>query len=601
MKRAGLVPASELERVRAIAQVEILQRQRAGTWTAGAEPHWAYQDRPLEWITRYLEVPENTIRWTLAEEYGEHSWDGDRDPLIKILDALVDWKDVGVESATGTGKTFLAMCITYWFLACFRDSLVVTGAPKESQLLNMMWMEIGKKFPIFQRHFPDAELLPGSGKLRMKPAIEGKETWAAIAFVAGVGADEDTATRARGFHREHMLIITEETPGIHKSIMSSFSETRTDDHNLHLALGNPENRFDALHRFCFDMDESPQPGVVHVRISALDHPNIVTGKRIVPGAIGRVRLERRTKQLRQGSRKYNINVRGICPAQAEDAFISWDWCVMAAKRYDDKELRDGPLALGADVADSPEGDDAAIARWQGACLTEVESFEVEDAAEVGERVVGEIQSEENPINPHHVGIDAVGVGASAVNQAKRMGVRVRAIQSGAAPVPLVDYEARYSETAEDEEGHVRPGGPRVVRAEKFLNIRSQVWWLMAEDLRLGKIALPWDEGLFQDLCTPTYKTRSGKIVVEPKEDIIARLGHSPNKGDAACYGNFVRSRIPSKKNLEKRRQGDYVIATKNRDIGLEKQVARQKRIVKAEENRLNRMLQRRYRAKRRYE
>lgn len=593
MKRPGAPAAAELERIRAIAKAAILQRQRQGLWSAGAEPHWSYQDRPLEWICKYLEIPEETLRWTLSEEYGDHEWDGDKDPMIQILDALVAWNDCGVESATGTGKTFLAACITLWFLACFKDSLVVTGAPKEDQLLLHVWMEIGKMFPRFQRHFPDAELL--SGKLRMKPDEDGKETWAAIAFVAGVGADEETATRARGFHREHMLIITEETPGIHTSIMSSFSETRTDDHNLHLALGNPEHRADPLHRFCFNLKEEPQPGVVNVRISALDHPNIVTSRRIVPGAIGRTRLKRRIEKLGEGTRKYNINVRGLCPAQAEDALISWEWCVRAAKRWEDEDLRDGPLALGVDVADAPEGDPAAIARWQGACLTQVESFQVEDAAEVGERIVGEIQDEESPINPYYVGVDAVGVGASAVNQAKRMGVKVRALQSGAAAVPLVDVDARYSETAEDEEGNVKPAGPRVVQEERFYNIRSQMWWLMADDLRLNKIALPWDESLFQDLCTPTQKTRGGKILVEAKEDIIARLKRSPNKGDAAVYGNFVRNRRPTKKKLQKQQKGDYVGRGPNRDIGLEKQVARQIRIKQAREKQIKRMLRRTYR------
>jgi len=51
-----------------------------------------------------------------------------------------------------------------------------------------------------------------------------------------------------------------------------------------------------------------------------------------------------------------------------------------------------------------------------------------------------------------------------------------------------------------------------------------------------------DEELFNDLTAVTWKTQGGKIIVESKEDIKKRLGHSPNKGDAAVYWNWVRPR-----------------------------------------------------------
>src|SRR5690606_6281284 len=79
-------------------------------------------------------------------------------------------------------------------------------------------------------------------------------------------------------------------------------------------------------------------------------------------------------------------------------------------------------------------------------------------------------------------------------------------------------------------------------AERYNNIRSQAWWLMREDLRLGRIALPYDEDLFAELTTPTYKIEGGKIKVMSKEDIKKHLKRSTNKADAAVYGNFVRPR-----------------------------------------------------------
>jgi hypothetical protein len=108
------------------------------------------------------------------------------------------------------------------------------------------------------------------------------------------------------------------------------------------------------------------------------------------------------------------------------------------------------------------------------------------------------------------------------------------------------------------------------KAERFDNLRSQVWWRMREDLRLDRVALPEDEELWQDLTTPTYTTRNGKICVEPKETIIKRLRRSPNKGDAAAYGGFVRGRAWIDRTKAK---DDVVVESRNVDRGLERHLA----------------------------
>src|SRR3546814_15126060 len=68
-----------------------------------------------------------------------------------------------------------------------------------------------------------------------------------------------------------------------------------------------------------------------------------------------------------------------------------------------------------------------------------------------------------------------------------------------------------------------------------------MWWALREalDPNYGiDIALPPDPALLADLATPTYEVRTGeppKIYVEGKEDIIKRLGRSPDRGDAVVY------------------------------------------------------------------
>lgn len=520
----------------------------------GTEPLVQYQEDPVGFLVDVLGVPEATIRWTLNPEYDGYAWDGTPDPLVTLAEALVGWQDVGVESGTGTGKSFFLACVILWFLGVWKGARVFTFAPKEDQLRLYIWAEISKLWPRFVERFPTAELTD----LRIR--MDGTDEWGAWGYSVGVRAGEESATKAQGMHAEHMMLVYEETPGIALPVIAAGENTCTAPHNVRVAIGNPDHQADALHAFC------TSPGVVHVRMSALDHPNVVMDRDLIPGAVSTKAVERRRTKYGEDSRLYQSRVRGISPAEAEDSLIRWSWCVAAAKRYEDAALRAGKPALGVDVANSENGDKAAIARWQGACLTEVESFQCPDASELGKRVG--LEMEECGIEPRHVGVDSVGVGASTVNKLKEMGFRVKSLNGGARAFPMVDETLRWSDVAPNED-HERwtPRGPSVVEEERYNNLRSQMWWTMREDLRLGRVAMPNDEALFRDLTTPTFKTHNGKIIVEPKEDIRARLGRSPDQGDATVYGNFVRSRKAVGK-PEKPKKSN------NEDHGLERLIAR---------------------------
>jgi hypothetical protein len=86
---------------------------------------------------------------------------------------------------------------------------------------------------------------------------------------------------------------------------------------------------------------------------------------------------------------------------------------------------------------------------------------------------------------------------------------------------------------------------------KFANKRAEVWWKFREALEpnLGEpVALPPDQELLADLTAPTWKLTSRGIVIEEKTAIKARIGRSPDKGDAVvnawAYGeSSVSARI----------------------------------------------------------
>lgn len=490
------------------------------------KPHVLYQRRPVDWLEHVLGFEREHIEWTRYPEYADHRWDGTPDPLVKALTALANWQWCAVEAGTATSKTYtLGAGGMLWFLAAFENARVVTVAPKEDQLTRNLWKEVSELWPRFARYFPDAT--QQHLNIRMRGGID--ENWAAVGMVAGVGADEDAANKARGYHARHMLFIVEEGPGVHQAIWNAIKNTSKSPHNLIIGLGNPDNAQDPLHKF------GKLKRCVSVRISGHDFPNVVVNgarnpgaesfledEEVIPGGMSRQGVADSADDYGEDTPMYKRMVRGIAPAQAKDALIRLEWCEKAAEKYGDPEYRKGPLAMGVDVANSETGDKAAKSFWVGETLDELVAHQCPDASILGAEVAVDIAV--RGIDPRQLGVDPVGVGASTVNKLKELDVHGQWLNGGSRPWPEVDDH----------------GAKPVRKEELFINLRAQMYWRMRDDLQHGRIALPNDSELFEDLCTPTYWTKGGRIHVESKEDLVKRLGRSPDKADAAVYGNFVR-------------------------------------------------------------
>lgn len=523
LKAAGLWP-EDLEG----ESTALFSDEEFTAFASGPKAMTQYQSDPIGFFRDVLGMPESTIRWSKNAGYRGRAWDGTPDPLVAIAEALADWQDVGVESATGTGKSFEAALLVYWFLAVWEGARVFSFAPKEDQLRLYMWAEISKLWPRFQRHFPTAEL----SDLRIR--MDGTDNWAAFGYSVAVGADEQVATSAQGMHAEHMLLIYEETPGIHPAVMAAGEHTCTAPHNLRLALGNPDNQLDTLHQFC------TKPGVVHVRVSALDHPNVVTGDaNLIPGAASAKSVERRRVQYGEGSPQYESRIRGISPAQATDSLVRLEWLQQAQARYLQHVEMYGPLtgtrAKGVDVANSENGDKAAIADGIDQALVQIRAFPCPDANKLGTLVATEITRDK--LDPTMVGVDPVGVGAGTVNELARLGKQVQRLGGGERPM---------GGTERAPDGSTYEWAPD---ANSFNNLRSQMYWQFREDARLGQLMLSPEafEILKGQATIPRFSAQGGKTVVESKKEIKRRTGtESPNELDAAVYWNWVRPRALAK-------------------------------------------------------
>ncbi len=116
-------------------------------------------------------------------------------------------------------------------------------------------------------------------------------------------------------------------------------------------------------------------------------------------------------------------------------------------------------------------------------------------------------------------VDAIGYGASA---AERL---------ADAPPAGFGMKARPVNVAERSEYRDRSKRFRMV------NLRAEMFWRLREALDPEGdtlLALPPDQELLADLCAPTYEITTAGIKVESKPEIAARLGRSPDRGDAVA-------------------------------------------------------------------
>jgi hypothetical protein len=137
----------------------------------------------------------------------------------------------------------------------------------------------------------------------------------------------------------------------------------------------------------------------------------------------------------------------------------------------------------------------------------------------GASVAGLVVSNIRDGSPVHV--DVIGVGGSVYDHLRSNNLQV---------IPINGAESADPTIMDKTTGRL-----------KFRNKRAQLWWTMRESLdpKIGDgIALPPDTELKADLCAPLWKLTPGGIIIESKEEIIDRLGRSPDKGDAVVMCNI---------------------------------------------------------------
>lgn len=186
------------------------------------------------------------------------------------------------------------------------------------------------------------------------------------------------------------------------------------------------------------------------------------------------------------------------------------WVKAAQERWKNTQSVEAIKSVGVDVARGG-GDKTVISVLRLDRFDELQKYPGASTPD-GQTVAALIEQMIGRQDPT-IGIDVIGVGASAYDATRQ---RRRAIG--------VNFGA---------------GSDRTDRSGKFnfANVRAEAYWTLREALDPdygATLALPPDKELLGDLCAPKWSIKSGRIYIESKDEIIKRLGRSPDCADSVA-------------------------------------------------------------------
>lgn len=186
------------------------------------------------------------------------------------------------------------------------------------------------------------------------------------------------------------------------------------------------------------------------------------------------------------------------------------WAEAAMARWTRPDKLAPMDSMGVDVARGGK-DNTIIAKRHGMWFDEPLAYPG-TATPDGPTIAGLVVSALRDRAPIH--IDVIGVGSSPYDFLNEMGQQVLGVNVAESALGL------------DKSGRLR-----------FKNQRSELWWRMREALDPANntgIALPPDQRLLADLCAPTWKLVGQTVAVASREEILDKIGRSPDYASAYC-------------------------------------------------------------------
>ena len=343
---------------------------------------------------------------------------------------------------------------------------------EKSEILKSFFDQTGTK--VFARDHPD------TWKLEAR-------TWAKDADAEAIG------NALSGLHADYVMWLLDESGDYPDAILPTveaiFAGSPIEAHVVQ--AGNPIKTSGPLYRACTSARHLWK--VVEI-----------TGDPDDPKRSPRISIEHAREQIALYGRDnpwVMINILGQFPSQSLNALIGPDEVrASMARMYREYDLAGMAKAIGADVA--RQGDDmSVIAKRHG-----LQMFPFVKLRNVtGLQGAAVLVREWDEFGADAAFVDATGgFGWPWIEQARVLGKQ---------PIPV-----EFAGKAHD--------------IKRYVNKRAEMAFDLVEWIRRGG-ALPQDERLLAQLTETTYTHKGDRLIIEPKEQLKARLGYSPDEMDSS--------------------------------------------------------------------
>ena len=463
--------------------------------------------------------------------------------VITLMESVRDYPITVARSANAVGKTHSAARIALWFYKVFPGAQVyTTAAPPEGNLKKLLWGEIGS---LVNRH----PSLFEHDRISTLNIFRDAQTFITGVTIPMAGTPEQREAKFNGKHAPYLLFIVDEGDAVPYEVYRGIEACMSGGHARLLVMFNPRGAQGPV----YQMERDHTAHIVE--LTAFNHPNVVTGNDVIPGAVSREKTVRRLNEwsrplaanelpdtecfelpaflegvvgtstdgheyepLPAGWRKItnpalSYMVLGIYPPQSELQLISRAWIQAAVTRWLTYVALHGETpppatraVLGYDVAEYGKDKNVLAVRYGGWVARFGQTWSGVDPDTGAIHAAGIYQQ----LDAERVSVDATGVGSGVPARMTRLGCNADGVKVASSP------------TFETEAG-------------TFSMLRDQLWWSVREWLRVDTGAMiPPEEELVEELACPSYGIINGKIRVTDKDSMREMLGRSPNYADALC-------------------------------------------------------------------
>lgn len=444
--------------------------------TASAEDITAFEAG--EMLETWRNDPAKFMRDVLSGEPWEKQ--------VEIMEAVRDNTRVAVKSCSSSGKSWTAGGIVLWFLLTHVPSTVITTAPTQRQVRDILWREIHSRYY-------GAKIPLGGKLLTTELQYDEVSKW----FAVGLTTTEKE--RFLGYHNTNVLVVADEASGIPEEIWEAIENPLSSGDTHLLMIGNPTQ-----HEGSFFRAFEPNSGYHTIHISYKDTPNFRDDIPDVPFLINPGWVESRRREWTEDSPLWQIYIMGEFAAEELGRLIPTVW-IDTARNADMTPT--GGVVMGVDTAREGEDENVAIVR-RGSKMLYMDTWHEADTMKTADRIAA-IADMWFPVQ---INIDKAPIGVGVLDRLR-----------------VLDYPA------------VGIGvGEAAYHPKQFLNIRAEMFWNLRQLFQNQQIDILDDPELINQLSYLKYEVKAGeeKIKIEGKKDMKARGLKSPDRADALALAFY---------------------------------------------------------------